>query len=129
MYNPWNAWFALSSQAARDCWAIQAGMLRGIAQGGAKAEAETNRMVTENVGAAQAEIPAAARKSTKPRVAKKALAGAAKRHRRNRRRVRSGRLEPWVKKLQKRRPSGVRQRRIGGQLGALWITPPGTLNE
>jgi hypothetical protein len=68
MYNrlvPWNAWFALSSQAARVCWATQAGMLRGIARAGAKAETETDRMVTENVGAAEVQIPAAARKSNK----------------------------------------------------------------
>jgi hypothetical protein len=94
MYNPlepWNAWFALSSQAARFCWATQAGMLRGIAQGGAKAEAEadadaeTDRTVIENVGVGEAQIPAAARKSNrKHRVAKKASAVAAKRDRRNR---------------------------------------------
>ena len=35
-------------------------MLREIAQGVAKVEAETDRMVTENVGAAEAEIPAGA---------------------------------------------------------------------
>jgi hypothetical protein len=120
MYNPWNAWFALSSQAARVCWATQAGMLRGIAQGVAKAEAETDRMVTENVGAAEAQISEESNK--KHRGAKKALAIAAKRDRRNgqrdrrnRRRVRSGRDEPRVKKIQKRRPSGVRRRRIGGR--------------
>jgi hypothetical protein len=104
MYNPWNAWLALSSQAARVCWTTQAAMLRGIAQGCAKTEAETDRMVTENVGAAQAEIPGATSKSTKH---------GAKRDRRNRHRVRSGRVKPLVKKIQKRRPSGVRQRRIG----------------
>jgi hypothetical protein len=88
MYNPlgpWNAWFALSSQAARVCWATQAGMLRGIAQAGAKAETETDRMVTENVGAAEAQIPAAARKPNKKDwVANKALSVAAKRDRRSR---------------------------------------------
>ena len=59
MYNPlgaWNAWFALSSQAARVCWATQAAMLRGIAQAGAKGETETDRMVTENAGATEAQI-------------------------------------------------------------------------
>jgi hypothetical protein len=121
MYNPfepWNAWFALSSQAARFCWATQAGMLRGIAQGSpkAEAEAETDRMVIENVGVGEAQIPAAARKSNKKhRVAKKASAVAAKRDRRNRHRVRSGRVDHRVKKIQKHRPSGVSQRRIEGR--------------
>ena len=119
MYNPlgpWNAWFALSSQAARVCWATQVGMLRGIAQGGAKAEAETDRMVIENVGVGEAQIPAAARKSNKKhQVAKKASAVAAKRDRRNRHRVRSGRVDHRVKKIQKHRPPGVRQRRIEGR--------------
>jgi hypothetical protein len=112
MYNPlvpWNAWFALSSQAARVCWATQAAMLRGIARAGAKAETETDRMVTENVGAAEVQIPAAARKSNKKhRIAKKALSVAAKRDRRNRQRVRSdgvrsGRADHRIKKIQKRR--------------------------
>jgi hypothetical protein len=112
MYNPlgpWNAWFALSSQAARVCWATQAGMLRGIAQAGAKAETETDRMVTENVDAAETQIPGAARKSNqKHRVANKALSVAAKRDRRNGQsvrsdRVRSGRVDHRVKKIQKRR--------------------------
>jgi hypothetical protein len=111
MYNPlgpWNAWFALSSQAARVCWATQAGMFRGIAQAGSKAETETDRMVTENVGAAEAQIPAAARKSNKKhRVANKALSVATKRDRRNRQRVRSevrsGRVDHRIKKIQKRR--------------------------
>jgi hypothetical protein len=112
MYNPlgpWNAWFALSSQAARVCWATQAGMLRGITQAGAKAETEIDRMVTKNVGAAEAQIPAAARKSNKKhRVANKALSVAAKRDRRNRQRVRSdrvrsSRVDHRIKKIQKRR--------------------------
>jgi hypothetical protein len=112
MYNPlgpWNAWFALSSQAARVCWATQAGMLRGITQAGAKAETEIDQMVTKNVGAAEAQIPAAARKSNKKhRVANKALSVATKRDRRNRRRVRSdrvrsGRVDHRIKKIQKRR--------------------------
>jgi hypothetical protein len=105
MYNPlgpWNAWFALSSQAARVCWATQAGMLHEIARAGAKAETETDRMVTENVGAAEAQIPATARKS-KHRVARKTVAVAAKRDRRNRHRVRSGRVAHRAKKIQKRR--------------------------
>jgi hypothetical protein len=103
MYNPlvpWNAWFALSSQAARICLATQAGMLRGIARAGAKAETETDRMVTETIGSA-----AAARTD---RVAKKSMAVGAKAGRRNRRRVRSnsarsGRVEHRIKKIQKRR--------------------------
>jgi hypothetical protein len=111
MYNPfgpWNAWFALSSQAARVCWATQAGMLRGVAQAGVKAETETDRMVIENV-AAEAQIPTAARKSNKKRrVANKALSVAAKRDRRNRQRVRSdrvrsGRVDHRIEKIQKRR--------------------------
>jgi hypothetical protein len=79
MYNPlepWNAWFALSSQAARVCWATQAGMLRGITQAGAKAETEIDRMVTKNVGAAEAKIPAAARKSNKKHRVARRIGGA-----------------------------------------------------
>jgi hypothetical protein len=84
-------------------------MFRGIAQVGSKAETETDRMVTENVGAAEAQIPAAARKSNqKHRVANKALSVAAKRDRRNRQRVRSdrvrsGRVDHRIKKILKRR--------------------------
>jgi hypothetical protein len=107
MYNPlapWNAWFALSSQPAR----VWAGMLRGIAQGCAKADAETDRMVTENVGAAGTQISEAARKSNKKhRGEKKAFAVAANRDRRNRHGVRSDRVDHRVKKIRKRRPSGV----------------------
>jgi hypothetical protein len=109
MYNPlapWNAWFALTSQPARLYLATQAGMLRGIAKGAAKAETETDRVVTENIGAAEAQIPAAARKSNKKhRVARKAVAVAAKRDRRKRHRVRvrSGRVAHRAKKIQKRR--------------------------
>ena len=104
MYNPpWNAWFALSSQAARICFATQAGMLRGIAKGTAKAKTETDRMVIENVGAA----PAAARKSNQQqRVARKGLAVATKRDRRNRNwphHVRSSRVDHRVRKIRKRR--------------------------
>ena len=111
MYNPlvpWNAWFALSSQAARICLATQAGMLRGIAQAGAKAT-ESDRMVAENVSAAEAQIPAAARKSSKKHpIVKTALAVAAKRDRRNSHRMRSdrarsGRADHRAKKIQKRR--------------------------
>jgi ferritin-like metal-binding protein YciE len=56
-------------------------------------------MVMQNVGVGEAQIPAAARKSNrKHRVAKKASAVAAKRDRRNRHRVRSGRVDHRVKK-------------------------------
>jgi hypothetical protein len=51
---PWNAWVALSAQVVRMCWEAQAVMfLRGLrmAQGGAKAEAEAQRMITEKVAA------------------------------------------------------------------------------
>lgn len=112
MYDPWKAWFALSSQPAR----FWAGTLRGMAQGWAKADAETDRMITENVGAAESQISEAARKSNKKhRVGKKALAVAAKRDRRNRHRVRSRRVDHRIKKITKRRPSGVRQRRIAAR--------------
>jgi hypothetical protein len=122
MYNPlrpWNAFFALSSQPARVWWATQAGMWRGITQSVAIAKSETDRMVTENGGAAEAQIPAVARKpSKKHQVAKKAMAVGANRDRRNRHRarsdrVRSGRVDHRVKKIQKGR-SAVRQRKIGG---------------
>jgi len=91
---PWNAWFALSTQAARMCWEAQTVMfLRGlrIAQGGAKAEAEVQRMITEKVAAlAEAQVAATTatlKGSKKHRVAKKALGVYGKRVRRNRRRL------------------------------------------
>ena len=91
---PWNAWFALSAQAARMCWEAQAVMLlrsMRIAKGGARAKAETQRMITEKVAAlAEAQIAAAAatlKGSKKHRVAKKALSVYARRVRRNRRRL------------------------------------------
>ena len=91
---PWNAWFALSAQAARMCWEAQSVMLlrsMRIAKGGARAKAETQRMITEKVAAlAEAQIAAAAatlKGSKKHRVAKKALAVYAGRVRRNRRRL------------------------------------------
>jgi hypothetical protein len=90
----WNAWFALSSPVVRMCLDAQAVIwLRGlrIAQGGAKAEAETARMITEKVavlGEAQiAATTAALRGRKKPAVAKKALAVYVKRVGRNRRRL------------------------------------------
>jgi hypothetical protein len=77
---PWNAWIALSAQAARMYWEAQAVMLlrsMRIAKGGARAEAEAQRMITEKVAAlAEAQIAAAAatlKGSKKHRVAKKAL--------------------------------------------------------
>jgi hypothetical protein len=91
---PWNATLALSLQATRMCWEAQAVMflrcLR-IAQGGAKAEAETARMVTEKIAAlaeAQVAVTAAALTgSRKHGTAKKALGVYAKRVRRNKRRL------------------------------------------
>ena len=91
---PWNAWFALSAQAVRMCWEAQTVMLlRGLrmAQGGAKAEAEFQRMITEKVAAlteAQVATTVATLKgSKKHRLAKKALGVYAGRVRRNRRRL------------------------------------------
>jgi len=91
---PWNASFALSLQAARMCWEAQAVMflrcLR-IAQGGARAEAETTRMITEEVAAlAEAQVTATAAALTGSRkhgIAKKTLGVYARRVRRNRRRL------------------------------------------
>jgi len=76
------------------CWEAQSVMwLRSmrIAKGGARAEAETQRMITEKV-AAFAEAQMAATVATlkggkKNRAAKKALAVYARRVRRNRRRL------------------------------------------
>jgi hypothetical protein len=97
MFNPlgpWNTWIALSTQAVRMCWDAQAVMLlrtMRIAKGGARAEAEAQRMISEKVAAlAEAQIAAAAatlKGSKKHRVAKKALAVYAGRVRRNRRRL------------------------------------------
>ena len=97
MSNPlevWSGWFALSAQAVRVCWEAQTViLLRGLrlAEGGAKAEAETTRMVTEKIAAlAEAQVAATAatlRGSKKRTVAKKALAVYAKRVGRNRRRL------------------------------------------
>jgi hypothetical protein len=97
MFNPlesWNAWFTLSAQAVRMCWDAQAVILLRslrIAKGGARADAETQRMITEKVAAlaeAQLAVTAAMLKgSNKRRVGKKALAVYARRVRRNRRRL------------------------------------------
>src|SRR5262252_43789 len=67
MFNPlgpWNAWFALSTQAARMCWDAQAVMLLRclrVAQGGAKARGEAQRMITEKAAAlVEAQVAATA---------------------------------------------------------------------
>jgi hypothetical protein len=97
MFNPlepWSAWFALSAQAMRMCWDAQAVMLlrtMRIAKGGARAEAEAQRMITEKIAAlAEAQLAATAatlKGRKKHRVAKKALTVYATRVRRNRRRL------------------------------------------
>jgi hypothetical protein len=76
------------------CWEAQTVMLlRGLrmAQGGAKARSEAQRMVTEKVAAlAEAQVAATVatlKGSKKHRVAKKALSVYAGRVRRNRRRL------------------------------------------
>jgi len=97
MFNPlesWNAWFAISAQAVRMCWDAQAVILLRslrLAKGGARADAETQRMITEKVAAlaeAQLAVTAAMLKgSNKRRVGKKALAVYARRVRCNRHRL------------------------------------------
>ena len=91
---PWNAWLALSTQAARMCWEAQTVMfLRGLrmAQGGAKARAEAQRMIAEKSAAlAEAQIAATVatlKGSKKHRVAKKALSVYSRRVRHNKRRL------------------------------------------
>jgi len=91
---PWNAWIALSVQAARICWDAQAVMLlrsMRIAKGGAIAEAETQRMITEKVAAlAEAQLAATTavlKGNREQRVAKKALAVYVRRVHRNKRRL------------------------------------------
>jgi hypothetical protein len=78
----------------RMCWDAQAVMMLRtlrIAKGGARAEAETRRMITEKVAAlAEAQLAATAatlKGRKKHRVAKKTLAVYATRVRRNRRRL------------------------------------------
>jgi hypothetical protein len=87
-FGPWNAWFALSAQAARMCWEAQSVMLlRGLrmAQGGARAEAEVQRMITEKVATlAEAQVAATA---VALKGGKKALGVYARRVHRNRRRL------------------------------------------
>jgi hypothetical protein len=115
MYNPfgpWNAWFALSSQAARgwtDAW-------RGMAQGFARVGAETGSMVTKNDGAAEAENSEASRESnSSKRNHNGGSAIAARRNRRMRHSVRSSRVDRRVKRNAKRKPSSVRQKRTAAR--------------
>jgi hypothetical protein len=93
-FAPWNWWFALSTQALRMCWDAQAVMLlrsMRIAQGGARAEAEAQRMIAEKIAAlAEAQLATTAallKGNSRQRVAKKALTVYTKRVRRNRRRL------------------------------------------
>ncbi len=76
------------------CWEAQSViLLRGLrmAQGGARAEAEVHRMITEKTAAlTQAQVAAIAaslKGNSKPRIAKKVLSVYAKRVRRNKRRL------------------------------------------
>jgi hypothetical protein len=102
LYNPWNAWFYLSTQPAR----IWAGTLRGIAEGSAKAQID--RTVTENVGATEARNFRAAKPATQ-RVAKKASAIAPKPDRRVKRTVQSSRAHHGAK-VRKRGRSSARRK-------------------
>jgi hypothetical protein len=90
----WNAWFALSSQAALlalEAQHVIALRLMRLVAGGALAESEAGRMITEKVeafGEAQAAAAVASMKGRdSDRVAKKALGVYRKRVRRNRRRL------------------------------------------
>jgi hypothetical protein len=94
LFRPWNAWLALSTQNARMYWDAQAVILLRclrLAQGGAKAEAEAQRMITDKVAAfAEAQLAAtgaALRGGKHHHVTKKALGVYARRVRRNRRRL------------------------------------------
>jgi hypothetical protein len=97
MSNPmqaWNAWCALSLQAARVGWEAQgviALRMMRLATQGAASQTEARRMVTEKVAAlaeAQTTAVAAAVKGGKShRVAKKVLGVYKKRVRANRRRL------------------------------------------
>jgi hypothetical protein len=104
MYNPlgpWNTWLAVSSQPAR----IWAGMLRGIMQGWSQPDAETDRIISKNLGPAEPDVPASANEARRDGVAKKALELPAQRARRNGHRVRSSRVDHRIKKIKKGRPS------------------------
>ena len=97
MSNPfqlWNPWLSLSVQATRMCWEAQSVMalrLLRIVEGGAKAEAEAQRMITEKIAAlAEAQMAAAAtmmKGGKNHQVTKKAVGVYEKRVRRNRRRL------------------------------------------
>lgn len=97
MLNPmrtWNAWFALSSQAARlglEAQTVIALRLMRLAAGGARAQSEKVRMSTEKIQAlveAQAAVATTAIKGGSSRqVAKKVLGVYKRRVRRNRRRL------------------------------------------
>jgi hypothetical protein len=92
IYNPlgpWNAWFAFSTQPAR----IWTATLCGMAEGWSKV-AETGRRVTDNIIDAEARFAEAASRSTKRRAAAKRRKGHI---------IRSGRVEPRVKKHRRRR--------------------------
>jgi hypothetical protein len=95
MENPaqmWKSWLVLSSQAAWLTWEAQtlvALRLMRLAQGGALAQTEAQRMVTEKVAAmteAQGIVAAAIMGSGSHRVARKVLGVYRKRVRGNRRR-------------------------------------------
>jgi len=87
MYNPLNAWFAF--QPVR----VWTAMLRGIAEGMAKDDAENDRTAADNV------IDAEARFSESASRPKRRVAAAAVRNGHKR----SGRVKPRGKKVRKRR--------------------------
>lgn len=97
MSNPlrmWNSWYALNFQAAQLAWEAQgviALRLMRLAQGGARGQAEAQRMVTEKaatmVEAQGAAASAALMGGNSARVAKKAVSVYRKRVRSNRRRL------------------------------------------
>lgn len=90
----WNAWFALSSQAALlglEAQNVMALRLMRLAAGGALAQSESARMVSEKMfalGEAQAAAALATMKGGgSPRAAKKVLGVYKRRVRKNRRRL------------------------------------------
>jgi hypothetical protein len=90
----WNPWFGLSVQGARLLWDAQtviALRLMKLGLGGAKAQSEAQRMVSEKFAAfmeAQVSVATAAMMGNSgDRVAKKVLGVYRKRVRRNRRRL------------------------------------------
>jgi len=73
-----------------------------MAQAGANAESEADRMTTQDISGAEAQIAAAARKPNNKRpAAGRALA--ARRGNRNGQKVRSARVDRRAKKIKKRR--------------------------